>query len=452
MLILALQIAEIILQKFSDDFLKLFIKEGVFFAIDALLTPESSSQLMYPVFSGIQLAFETSQKLSSRDLKCLCYAFSTNQSPATVSEAGSCKLEKDSVINLAKHIKSKFLAPELYDTEKGLTEILQNLRALSTALNDSLGMSTSNGSLVLHEEKVEEILRQIMEKLTGKEQVSTFEFIESGIVKSLINFLSCGQYMRENGGRQGGYDAVIEKRFEVLARVCLSFSEPLSVDTPLSFLIRNLQSALTSLEAFPVILSNGLKLRSSYATVPNRCSIPYPCLKVRFVKGEGETCLNNYTEDFLTVDPFSSLLTIEGYLWPKVSVKSTDHVRSSSGQVAFQAKIPPLPLPSNASSCRGNITPDVMLATILETQVTLKALAADSLKLHSILYVCLIIKCTFYLGMKSCSINHMVLLALFFSFSFFGGGGKGPWICVHMLICGYAYFAERRVKAVTAYT
>lgn len=404
MLILALQIAEIILQKFSDNFLKLFIKEGVFFAIDALLTPESSSQLTYPVFTGIQLAFDSSQKSSFRDLKCLCYAFSPNQSSAASSEAESCKLEKDSVINLAKHIKSKFLASELYDPEKGSTEILQNLRALSSALNDSLGTC----SLALHEEKVDNILHQIMEKLTGKEQVSTFEFIESGIVKSLINYLSHGQYIKKNAERQGTYDDVIEKRFEVLARVCLSLSELLSGDKPLSFLIRSLQSALTSLEAFPVILSNGQKLRSSYATVPNRCSIPYPCLKVRFVRAEGETCLSNYTEDFLSVDPFSTLHTVEGYLWPKVSMKRTSQERSSSSQVVFQAESPHLHLPSNASSCPVNMGPDVMLANILETQVT------DSLKLHSF-------NALFFLG--GYFLNQMVLSAkVLFCFLFVSFG------------------------------
>ncbi|KAK4281445.1 hypothetical protein QN277_012938 [Acacia crassicarpa] len=364
LLILALQIAEIILHKFSDNFLKLFIKEGVFFAIDSLLAPGSSSELMYPVFASTQLAVDSSQMSSSRDLKCLCYAFSTNQSCTTTSDAGTCKLEKDSIINLAKHIKSKFLAPELYDSEKGLTEILQNLRALSMALNDSLGTPTSNGSLALPEEKVDNILYQIMEKLSGKEQVSTFEFIESGIVKSLTNYLSNGLLMMNNRERQGDYDVVIEKRFEVLARVCLSYPQLHSGGTTLSFLIRNLQSALVSLEAFPVILSNGLKLRGSYAVVPTRCPISYPCLKVRFVKGGGETCLNDYTEDFLAVDPFSSLHSIEGYLWPKVSLNSTNHEKLSSSQVAFQAQNPPIHLPSNASSSQVNIG----LASIIETQ------------------------------------------------------------------------------------
>ncbi|XP_061351347.1 E3 ubiquitin-protein ligase UPL4 isoform X2 [Gastrolobium bilobum] len=371
MQMLALQIAEIILQNFSDNFLKLFVKEGVFFAIDALLTPERSSQLMYPVFSGIQLSLDSSQKSATRDaLKCLCYAFSTGQSP-TSSEAGNCKLDKDSVYNLAEHIKTKYLAPEIYDSEKGLTDVLQNLRELSNVL---FSMSTDNGALALHEEKINNILYQIMDKLTGKEQVSTFEFIESGVVKSLINYLSHGQYMRENEGVQGvcGHNAIIEKRFEALASVCMYASHPLSGDTPLSILIKILQSALTSFEAFPIILSNGPKQRSSFATVPNGCRIPYPCLKVHFVRGEQETCLSDYTEDFLTVDPFSSLHAIERYLWPKVSVKNTKDVRSSSSQVVLQPESPPLQSPSNANSCRVEIPvilgPSDMSSDLRETQ------------------------------------------------------------------------------------
>ncbi|CAJ1968460.1 unnamed protein product [Sphenostylis stenocarpa] len=344
MLMLALQVAEIILTNFSDNFLKLFVKEGVFFAIDALLMPEKSSKLMYPVFSGIQLSLDSSQKSASREsLKCLCYAFSTGQSP-TSSEAKNCKLDKDSVYNLAEHIKTKYLAPELFDSEEGLTDILQNLRALSSNL---LSMSTDNGALALHEENINSVLYQIMDKLTGKEQVSTFEFIESGVVKSLVSYLSQGQYMRENKGVLGvcTYNAVIEKRFEVLASVCLCASQFFSGETTLSILIKNLQTALTSLEAFPIILSSGPKLRNSFATVPNRCSIPYPCLKVQFVRGEGETLLNDYTEDFHTVDPFSCMHSIEGYLWPKVSSKSTEHCRSASIQTVLQPDSPPIQSP-----------------------------------------------------------------------------------------------------------
>ncbi|CAK8571548.1 unnamed protein product [Lathyrus sativus] len=354
MLLLALQIAEIILQNFSDIFLQLFIKEGVFFAIEALLKPERSSQFVYPVFSGIQMSLDSGQRSSSKEvLKCLCYTFSSAQSP-TSSEARKCKLDKDSVHNLAEHIKAKYLAPELYDSEKGLTDILKNLRALS---NDLLSMSTDEGAIAVHEEKINNVLDQIMDKLIGKEEVSTFEFIESGVAKALVNYLSLGHYMGENKRVHGvcGHNAVIEKRFEAFASVCLRTFQPLSSDTPLSVLIRNLLCALTSLEAFPIVLSNVQKMRNSFATVPNGCCIPYPCLKVRFVKGENETYLSECSEDFFTVDPFSSLHSIERYLWQKVSKKNEEHESLPSSQVVLQPGSPPLQLPSNTSSCLDEI-------------------------------------------------------------------------------------------------
>ncbi|MED6112874.1 E3 ubiquitin-protein ligase upl4 [Stylosanthes scabra] len=213
-----------------------------------------------------------------------------------------------------------------------------------------------------------------MDKLTGKEQVSTFEFIESGVIRSLVNYLSQGHYVKQNDGEQivGGNNGSIEKRFEALARVCLYGSRPFSSDTALSILIRNLQNALTSLEAFPIILSNGPKLRHSYAAVPSGCSIPYPSMKVRFVRGEGETWLNDCTEDFLTVDPFSSLHTIEGYLWPKVSMKSRKQEKSVSSHIVLQPESPPLQSTSNASSCPAEIPvilgPGDMSTDLPETQ------------------------------------------------------------------------------------
>ncbi|XP_068492521.1 E3 ubiquitin-protein ligase UPL4-like [Phaseolus vulgaris] len=353
MLILALQIAEIILQKCPDNFSMLFLKEGVFFSIDALLTQEKrTSKLMCPVFSSIQL--DSSQKSASRQaLKCLCYAFSSGQSSSS-SEVRNCKLDKHSVYNLAKHIKTTYLVPELCDSH---TNILQNLRALS---NDLLSMFT--GVLSVHEEegKTKSILSQIMDKFTGKEQVSTFEFIESGVLKSLADYLSQGQYMRNNNEMQDDFNdnGVIEKRFETLASVCLFGSLPFSGETTISVLIRNLQTALVSLEAFPVILSSGLKLRDSFVIVPKRRPITYPCLKVCFVKGKGETFPNEYTEEFLTVDPFSSLHSIEGYLWPMVSSKCTEYAGSSSIYEQWQLRSPQLYLPSHVEELQMNAEPN----------------------------------------------------------------------------------------------
>ncbi|GMP50526.1 hypothetical protein CsSME_00017111 [Camellia sinensis var. sinensis] len=358
-LMLALQIADTILQKLSDIFLNSFLKEGVFFAIDTLSTLEKGSQLMFPMFSGIQQSNDTRQNCAARDAhKCLCYAFDTSQS-AFASETGSCRLEKDSVHSLAKQIKTNYFDTKILNHEPGLTDILQKLRTLAAALTDLVNTSMSKDSPRLHEEFYS-ILHQIMAQLNGRDPISTFEFIESGIVKALVNYLSNGQYLRENTELSGGFNHTcgVEKRFEVFGRLFLpSLDAPLE-DFPLSILTQKLQTALSSLENFPVILSHSNKQRNSFATVPyGRCT-SHPCLKVQFMRGEGETRLCDYS-DVLTVDPFSSLDAIERYLWPKVSKNRTEHGKSAATRALSRLESLPSQLPSDMSSPGGKI-PDLM--------------------------------------------------------------------------------------------
>lgn len=364
-LVLALEIADIILQKLPDTFLNSFVKEGVFFAINALLTHENGTQSLFPVFGGILPCSNSNQRSSGREvLRCLCYAFDTSVSSSS-SESGTCKHDKDSVQNLAKSIRTKYFSSDLLDSEKGLTDILQNLKTLAAALNalmgmstsnDALGMSTSNDASAQNEEKFYCLLHQIMEKLNGNEPVSTFEFIESGIVKALVNYLSNGQYLRDHielDSTSSSY--VLEKRCEMLARLLLSSSDVPSQDLPLSILVRRLQSALSSLENFPVILSHGFKHRNSYATVPFGRCISHPSLRVRFVRGDGETTICDFSEDLVTVDPFCSLDDIEEYLWPKVGIVVAEDV-GPSAQAMDQMKIQPLPVLSEVNPAEGEIS------------------------------------------------------------------------------------------------
>ncbi|EXC16279.1 E3 ubiquitin-protein ligase UPL4 [Morus notabilis] len=356
-LILALQIAELILQKLSDVFLKYFIKEGVLFAIDALLiqekcpvlTPEKCSQLIVPISSGF--SFDSSQKSSSREvLGCLCYAFASGTS-ASVSERNGCKLEKDSLYDLAKHIRNSYFSSELFESNKAITDVLQELRTFSMALSDLMEPSVNNNDLDQREEKAYGLLHQVIMKLNGKETVSTFEFIESGIVKSLVNYLSDGQYLRiqKECCAEHSNIGVIRKRFEVFARLFLSSSDPESQDLPISTLIQKLQNALSSLETFPVILSNAGKMRNSRATVPSIRCTPYPCLRVRFQRGDGETCLRDYCEDYLSVDSFSSMEALERFLWSKVKRKATKHNKTVTQAVGQSEKLP-LQSPASTSS------------------------------------------------------------------------------------------------------
>ncbi|KAM6569071.1 hypothetical protein CsatB_017056 [Cannabis sativa] len=386
-LILALKIAELVLQKLSDIFLDSFVKEGVLFAIDALLTSEKCpdlkqdkySQLMVPVFCTTQVSSDSSQKSVFREARtCLCYTFATGSTASTV-ESNSCKLEKDSVYNIAMHIRTSYFSADLFDSNITLTDVLQELKSYSLALNDLLNIPMNNEAFDQHEERFYDILYQVIAKLNGSEPISTFEFIESGLVKSLVNYLSDGQYLRKERECCVNHSNIhaMEKRFEAFAKVYLLSSDPLSQDSPLSAFILKLQNGLSSLETFPVVLNNA-KMRSSFASVPSGRCIMYPSLTVRFVRGEGETGLSDYSEDYLTADPFSSVGAIEGFLWPKVSSEVTKPLMQGSGQLQelpLQSLAPSSSSPDGSLDDRGS---DSMLTDLAEMQETHAALSQAS--------------------------------------------------------------------------
>ncbi|XAR69030.1 Ubiquitin--protein ligase [Bertholletia excelsa] len=354
-LILSLQIADTVLKKLPDIFLNSFIKEGVYFAIDALLTPEKCSQLMFPVFSGVQISNDTNQKSSVRDsLRCLCYAFDAGR-PRSVSETGTCRLEKDSVHNLAEQIRTKYVAADKLNPEQGLTNILQKLKTLAASLTDLVNISMSKDASKRHEEELFSILHQIVAELNGRDPVSTFEFMGSGIVKALVKYLSNGQCSRDNTELTHGlYDtSILEKRIELFGRIFLSSLNVPSEDFPLPVLIRKLQTALSSVENFPLILSTSYKQRNSYATVPYGRCVSHPCLKVLFIRNEEETCLCDYSEDIVTVDPFCSLDAIAKYLWPRVSKNRTEHVPSTATQAQNGTECLSSQLPADITSSTG---------------------------------------------------------------------------------------------------
>ncbi|KAJ0235097.1 HECT domain-containing protein [Hirschfeldia incana] len=332
--VVALQIAEVLLEKYRDAFLNSFIREGVFFAIEALLNSDRGQQ--NPVSADV------SQKpVPEEVVKCsLCQSFERSSS----SSSQNCKIEKDSVYILATRIKERFFGPEVFDSQKGLTDVLQNLKHLSAALNDLMNVPVD--ARALHDEKFFSIWNQIIERLNGKESVSTFEFTESGVVKALTNYLSNGLHQRNFSKGDPECDSLpfVGNRFEVFTRLLWSDGEA----TP-SLLIKKLQNSLSSSENYPIVLSQFLKQRNSFATVPNGRSTSYPILRVRFVKAEGETCLRDYSKDLVTVDPLCYLDAVDHHMWPKVHLKPLDSVEAKDQAMECQSS----QLQSTSISCQG---------------------------------------------------------------------------------------------------
>ncbi|XP_024982786.1 E3 ubiquitin-protein ligase UPL4 isoform X2 [Cynara cardunculus var. scolymus] len=313
-LMLALNISDTILQKNSDVFVGPFVKEGVLFAIDALTVQEKGSQFMFSMFNEIHLSNSSSQKVAAKDaIRCLCYSFDANQSSST-SESWNCKLEKDCVKTLAKHIRTNYFNTNSSTSENGMTAVLEELKSLSAELTSMLGADS------MLEEEYDSVLHRIMSHLSGEDVISTFEFVESGIAESLFKYLSSGECLRKESDSHGTktQSCIAERRLEAFWRLFLSSTDQPFNNFSLSAFISKLQSALSSVEDFPVMLNNVPKHRNSYTTVPHRRCTTYPCLKLLIVKGEGETTLSDYSGDVQNVDPFSDFDAIERFLWPKV--------------------------------------------------------------------------------------------------------------------------------------
>ncbi|KAL3628555.1 E3 ubiquitin-protein ligase upl4 [Castilleja foliolosa] len=313
-ILLALQIVDSIMFKLPHVYLNSFIKEGIIFAMYALLSSDEDLKLS-PDFDGMRLETDATPKPPSRDVhRCPCFAFDIAQ-----PEKGTCKLQKTTIQNLTKRIWATYFETESANPEKGVTVILQKLRALSTAL-----MTLVEDASGRHEEDIYDLLQQIMSELNEKDSISAFEFVESGIIKALVTYLS-----KEDINNTENDMCVIEKRFELFGRLLLHGADSAREEFPLLMLIRRLQNALSSVENFPVVLNHTYRQRGSYASVPHERHISHQCLRVQFVRENVEVCLSDYRKDVVSVDPFVPLYEIEEYLRPRVSSDKIQDVKAT---------------------------------------------------------------------------------------------------------------------------
>lgn len=311
LLTLSLRIVKNILQEVSEVFLNSFIKEGLVHGIRELATLKKCSPSILRKSSNTQEAIE-----------CLCYAYNIDH-PSS-SEIKTCKLTKSSVQTLANHITTTYFSTGSQYSEFASTSVLQKLRNLCATLSETVNMSVKDK--LEQERKLTHILGQMMEEFNGEESVSTFEFIESGVARALLLYLSNGCYQN---GKLDAHDLsnhldLLQKRFEVFARFCLPSTSHDWRGMPLAVLVKKLQSTLPSLENFPVILHHDSEPRESTdITIPVERSTTRPCLRVRLTKEKGDATLIDYTSDVVNVDAFTSMNAIEKYLWPKVRSKHT---------------------------------------------------------------------------------------------------------------------------------
>ncbi|KAA8535991.1 hypothetical protein F0562_028469 [Nyssa sinensis] len=355
-LVPALQIAEILMEKLPGTFSKMFVREGVVHAVDALILTGSPTTVPSQPSSSekdndsIPGTSSRSRRYRRRGINPNADVNSTEDAKNPVPSIGSPPSSVEiptvnsslrmAVNACAKAFKDKYFPSDPGSTEVGVTDDLLHLKNLCMKLNASVddqktkskGKSKASGSRLADistskEENLIGVVAEMLAELSKGDGVSTFEFIGSGVVAALLNYFSCGYFSKERIS-----DANLPKLRQQAIKRYKSFiavALPSSIDegsvAPLSVLVQKLQNALSSLERFPVVLSHTSRSSSGSARLSSGLSALSQPFKLRLCRAQGEKTLRDYSSNVVLIDPLASLAAVEDFLWPRVQ-------RNESGQ------------------------------------------------------------------------------------------------------------------------
>ncbi|KAF2322732.1 hypothetical protein GH714_029798 [Hevea brasiliensis] len=328
-LVPALQIAEILMEKLPGTFSKIFVREGVVHAVDQLVlagNPNSTSTQASSVDKDNDYVSGTSSrsrryKRRSGNSNSEGNSSEESKNPIpTIAGSPPSSIEipmvntnlRMAVSACAKAFKDKYFPSDPGASEVGVTDDLLQLKNLCMKLNFGVddqktkakGKSKASGSHAVDssankEEYLIGVISEMLAELSKGDGVSTFEFIGSGVVAALLNYFSCGYFSKERISEAN----LCKLRQQALRRYKLfvALALPSSLDegsaAPMTVLVQKLQNALSSLERFPVVLSHSSRRKS----------------------------LRDYSSNVVLIDPLASLAAVEDFLWPRVQ-------RCESGQ------------------------------------------------------------------------------------------------------------------------
>jgi E3 ubiquitin-protein ligase TRIP12 len=351
-LVPALQIAEILMEKLPETFSKMFVREGVVHAVDTLIIstspgtplfqPDKDNDCITGSSSSRSRRYRRRGANSNADPNSLEDSRNPVGSPPNSTEIPNVSSSiRTAVSSCAKAFKDKHFPSDPDSTETGVTDDLLHLKNLCTKLNASLedrkskskGKSKASSALrfadISKEENLTAVLSEMLMELSKGEGVSTFEFIGSGVVSALLNYFSCGYFSKERV-----LDSELPKlREQALKRYKSFVTIALPSDgahiAPMSVLVQKLQNSLSSVERFPVVLSHNARSSSSGGSrLSSGLSALSQQMKLRLCRAQGEKALRDYSSNVVLVEPLASLAIVEDFLWPRV--QRTDNVQKLS--------------------------------------------------------------------------------------------------------------------------
>ncbi|XP_060176195.1 E3 ubiquitin-protein ligase UPL3-like [Lycium barbarum] len=359
-LVPALQIAEILMEKLPVVFGKMFVREGVVHAVDALMLSESHVSAP-PQPSRAEKEKRNRRRSANSNTDATVVEDPRSPVPSTGSPPNSMEIPtvnsslRMAVSTCAKAFKDKYFPSDSEAAEAGVTDDVIRLKNLCMKLNSGIdeqiakpkGKSKTFGPQlgdisVSKEEYLAEVIAAMMGELSKGDGVSTFEFIGSGVVASLLNYFTYGYFSKEKIS-----DASVSRLRQHAIRRYKSFiavALPAGVDggslVPITILVQKLQNALCSLERFPVVLSQSSRSSTGNARLSSGLSVLSQPFKLRLCRAQGEKTLRDYSSNVLLIDPLASLAAIEEFLWARVERPEAEQKAFASGGNSGSGTIP----------------------------------------------------------------------------------------------------------------
>ncbi|KAL1362137.1 hypothetical protein HN51_010411 [Arachis hypogaea] len=392
-LVPALQIAEILMEKLPGTFSKMFIREGVVHAVDQLILAGNSTSVAAQA-SSAEKENDSVSGASSRSRRYRRRSGNNNpdgnpmddsKSPVSGnvgSPPGSVDIPavnssiRLSVSTAAKAFKDKYFPSDPGAAEVGVTDDLLCLKNLCTKLNAGVddqrssgkGKSKTTGFVVEEisankEDYLIGVISDMLKELGKGDGVSTFEFIGSGVVAALLNYFSCGNFSKDRTSETNlpKLRQLALTRFKLFIAVALPPSTHEGSVAPMTVLVQKLQNALSSLERFPVVLSHSSRSSSGSARLSSGLSALSQPFKLRLCRAQGEKSLKDYSSNVVLIDPLACLAAIEEFLWPRIQRSESGQKvsipagNSESGTTPAQAGVPS-PSTSTPSTTRRHST------------------------------------------------------------------------------------------------
>jgi E3 ubiquitin-protein ligase TRIP12 len=309
----SLLMAELLLEKMPQDFLRHFHREGVVYEIQKLgklLTEPSVSSPVKP-FRTLSGSAVSSSSTPAEEVHDDCFEHCTDNAAAELSAGLTAR---------AAALYQQYFAAQQSKLSEG-TNVLQQLKGLASILQNELRCATLNDEQTIS--KLQDVLFSFGTLLSKPNGITIFEFLSSGMLQSLIDFLTymgeethddleqCARRLRAFlavlGSSQEGALAVIDEDLLNGSRLPTP-----SADSFLACLVRTLQQALNVREQLPVLVSD------YSGDVSSGLKVLMEPFKLRLARAPCEAALKDYSSNVVLVEPLATAGAIEDFLWSKV--------------------------------------------------------------------------------------------------------------------------------------